>query len=282
MNLIELIQKTVGKSFDSQNRQIVRFDSKYTAAKEFTESFGDDKIKEYSAKLPEAVKKALKKTANNEKKKVTAKLKDKGLEIEMVLSTHNGVELFVPVRYANGTIIEKDLLGHTSSVFYTFDPRASTGKFGDYVSLTGNVGRRSDLKKMLETAPEAMKVASIDLKVHTMSIPLEGGSYEENPEYISVKLTPSALKYQLIPVLKKHRSFFPGYKNEFEILTPVGNIGAWVTSKTPNARGKGNYICTSKRDGAIGKVFEKMNLNPGDELLITEIIPKKKYSVLQR
>jgi hypothetical protein len=281
MSLTEKIQNSVKESFDEQSRKIVSYERVYSEALEFMNSFSDSKMKEYAEKLGKdaIVTEALKETANNKRDELSKNLKGKSLEVEAIINSREGkTELFVPARYENGTEIEKEIAGHATSAVYSLDSKASVGRIGDYIAISADVRNAEELKKRLENSSDSMKLANIDMKAHRMSIPAEG-EYQQNQKYILVKITPSAVDYKLIPLRKGARQFFPGYKQEFEILTPFGHLNAWVTSKTPEAPSKGNYICGSRRDGMLGTILEKMSLKPGDEIRIEEIIPRKKYAM---
>ena len=84
-------------------------------------------------------------------------------------------------------------------------------------------------------------------------------------------------RYHLIPLPKKYRPFFPGYKIDFILETDIGGITTRVTSRSgpaqvgdPNA---GNYIQRGLRPW-----YDKHpELKSGDRLIIEAIEPKKRY-----
>jgi len=275
MTLTEKIKEAIEKGFDENNKEIIGHDDSYAFAKQFVQTFSDEKMKEYQEKVPDVVE-TLREAKKKKKKEVTSRLKGLKLDVEMVLNRNNdGVEIYVPARYANGTDLEKDLVGHVVSIFGEYASHVRIGRFGPYVAVTGNVERKdSDLKEWLEADSEAMAMSHIDLKAHEVMIPVEG---KYSSKLVVIPMTPSAIRYKLIPVHQTNRKFFPRYKEPFEIITPQGTITAQVTSKTPTP-GRGNYIC-SIGDGSLGNFIKESGLKPGDKVEIAEIKPKKKYSM---
>ena len=279
MTLVEKVKESIVKAFDENNRQIVEFDNVYAAAKRFMDEFGEAKMAEYAENVPNILG-AIKKTAESERKKVENQLREKRLEVEMVLSSHNGGEIYVPARYAKKTAIEKDLVGHVSSAVCLANPNAKIriGRFGKYVAVSGDIRINAGILKRLivKEKPEAMRLANVDLVVYEMSLPFEA-AYQGELRSIKIGMTPSAVRYKLIPVHKENSRFFPSYKIPFEIVTLHGVMSTQVTSKTP-APGRGSYIC-STGDGSLGKIIKAMRLRAGSQVQITEITPKKKYSM---
>ena len=277
MSLPERIEMAVQESLAENNVAIVKFEPAYETARDFVARYGTQKLAECEGNMPDKDLMALVRDAAETKKKaVMEKLKKMGLTLEIVLNRgEGGVELFMPVRYANGTVLEKDLTGHATAAFYEHDPEAATGKFGEYLALFSDDTDTRALRRRLKAVPEAMELANIDVAVLPMALPIEGAYGEA--ESIEVRMTQSAVGYRLIPVRKRHSSFFPPDKRLFEIVTEHGTVQARVTSIKPDGKG-GNYIC-SRGDGSMGRVIESMQLKPGDSVLITALVPKKKYSM---
>lgn len=84
-------------------------------------------------------------------------------------------------------------------------------------------------------------------------------------------------RYALIPIPKKYRSFFPGYKVPFTLETDIGEIRTKVTSAPKGTEygdpDAGNYI-----QGGLKPWYNKhRDLKEGDKLIIEMLEPKKKY-----
>ncbi len=281
MDFSQLVEEAVVKSLNDTNKRMQRYDNDYVEAQKLVKLLSRNKIEEYKKSIPADLTEILEEAAEAKKEQVQNLFEGKALDIEMVLNTSDGVELFLPVRWQNGTSIEKDLYGHVSAALHAVDPAAKSGKLGDYVTLAGNVRNVRSLKSKIADLPEAMQVAHIGMPLEEVKIPVHGTYGTQNP-YVLVKMTPSSLQYPHIPVLKRNRAFFPAYKRKFELLTEFGTVAAWVTSQTTSKPSKGNYICGYKRDGTLGVVLDKMNLKPGSEVVIEEIHAKSRYAMRKR
>lgn len=86
-------------------------------------------------------------------------------------------------------------------------------------------------------------------------------------------------KYAVIPLPKEHRSFFPGYKNPFVLITDIGEIRTKVTS-APKGTEYGDPEAGSYIYGGLKPWYGKhSNLKEGDKLIIEVVEPKKKYQL---
>jgi hypothetical protein len=75
---------------------------------------------------------------------------------------------------------------------------------------------------------------------------------------------------------REYRAFFPPYKQEFQLKTPVGEFTAWVTSDAGEKGGRrtGNYIW-----GAT-EMFRRMpQLKAEDTLRVEAVVPQKVYDL---
>jgi len=80
------------------------------------------------------------------------------------------------------------------------------------------------------------------------------------------------MKFHLFVIPKDKRSFFPGYKQHFSLLTDLGEIETWVTSKSQTYP-EGTYI-----QGNLAEWYRKHpSINVGDKVRVTAIEPMKKY-----
>ncbi len=278
MVLADLLKKSIEEAFKENSREIIRHDNSYAFAREFMGTFNDKKMKEYNEKVPD-ISGVLKEARSRKKRTVKERLEGRRLSVEMVLNRHDGVEIYVPVRYANGTNLEKDLVGHVVSTFARYAPNVKVGTLGDYVAVSGQpILKDRDLKKDLERkTPEVMGLGNVSVVVYEVTIPVAGTFKTEYKKLVKV-MTPSAIKYKLIPVHAKDREFFPRYKEPFEIVSEHGQFTAQVTSSTKFVHGRGNYIC-STGDGALGNLIKKLKLKPGNKVEITAIKPKRIYQI---
>ncbi|MHA1221733.1 MAG: hypothetical protein ACTSP3_00465 [Candidatus Heimdallarchaeaceae archaeon] len=104
---------------------------------------------------------------------------------------------------------------------------------------------------------------------------------------VLIKLTPSKKRnaipawkaYNRIPVRSKIRLFFPSYKEKFILETDIGDIETYVTArgskKEQELQTAGQWIIHGLRPW-----FKyHSDLKSGDTLIITEKIPKRRYSL---
>jgi hypothetical protein len=102
------------------------------------------------------------------------------------------------------------------------------------------------------------------------------GPHDEEQIEILIR-NPSFIKFHLFSLPKERRSFFPGYKIPFQLVTDIGMIQTYVTSAKegtqigdPNA---GNYIQSNLADW-----YKKHpNIKIGDKVIIKAIETMKKY-----
>ncbi len=107
---------------------------------------------------------------------------------------------------------------------------------------------------------------------------IETGSEQIGKKRIEIALASNRqTKFAIIPLPKKHRSFFPGYKNPFILITDIGEIRTKVTSAPKGTEygdpQAGNYIM-----GGLKPWYGKhSDLKEGDRLIIEVVEPKKRY-----
>lgn len=106
----------------------------------------------------------------------------------------------------------------------------------------------------------------------------------QNENYVEIQLgasksgkTPRWKRYNLIPLNAEIRKFFPKYKEDFIFETDIGEISTYVTSRS----GKSDYDLEVEGKYITKGLFEWFReheeLEPGDFLIIKELIPKKRY-----
>lgn len=150
--------------------------------------------------------------------------------------------------------------------------RTTVLRFGTYYREKIGVGvhihsfdtlRDHDIKKQI--SPEEEK----EIKE---VIPVRGRRIE-----ITLTKIHTPIDYALIPIPKEHRSFFPGYKEPFTLITDIGEIRTKVTSAPKGTEygdpEAGNYV-----QGGLKPWYDKhSDLKRGNKLIIEVIDPKKKY-----
>jgi len=271
MSLTEHLQTAVERTLEESNREIVAFNTIYSDAKEFLKNFGDARLREYEAMVEPSVLDVIKEAAELKRSQIDESLKGKSLGVELILNSRDNLQLFLPVRHSGATLLERDILDHASSVMLAIDEDASTGRLGDYTAMSGKMKNTFRLRTELAKIPEAMKSVKVGLNLNGISVPLRGTYGGTNS--VVIKMTQSGIRYALIPVHKVNREFFPKIKRKFELETPCGVVQAHVTSHT-DIPGVGNYVM-----GGLRRVFDKMNLQPTQHIEISELEPKRKYSM---
>jgi hypothetical protein len=106
---------------------------------------------------------------------------------------------------------------------------------------------------------------------------------EKKPEEIGKKRIEITLpsnrptKFAIIPLPKEYRSFFPGYKIPFILITDIGEIRTKVTS-APKGTEYGNSEAGAYIMGGLKPWYGKhSDLKEGDKLIIEVVEPKKRY-----
>lgn len=100
--------------------------------------------------------------------------------------------------------------------------------------------------------------------------------YIELPSPRDRNKQPAWRKHNLIPVRKDCRSFFPGYKIDFSVVTDIGELKMYVTSESGAQEGDptaGHYI----KGETIRWIRHHSELKPGDRLKFTVIESHKTY-----
>jgi len=84
-------------------------------------------------------------------------------------------------------------------------------------------------------------------------------------------------KFGIIRLSKEHRSFFPGYKIPFILITDIGEIPTKVTS-APKGTEYGNTKAGNYIQGGLKPWYGMhSDLKEGDKLIIEVVEPKKRY-----
>ncbi len=268
MSLKENLEKAIIDSLRRDNLAIQKYEEHFKEINEYLKKFSETAIKEYQEQgLPEVVIEAIRESAMQKQEKIRKVVGENKLGIEIV---RNRGELYLPVRWKNGTSLETEIVSYICAV--TTNP--SIGTIGEYVAIAGRVN-----KKTLQAGSDNLKSANIDLSMCEVTMPIKA-LYEAQKE-LRVKLTPSAIDYNLIPVRKGDNApeFFPDYKEPFHIVTPTGKIQCWVTSETRYAPRSGNYIMGCDGAGSLKEIMEEMKLTAEDTLIVKELKPKKLYSI---
>jgi len=87
----------------------------------------------------------------------------------------------------------------------------------------------------------------------------------------------SRKKYNIIPLPRRHRPSFPGFKVEFELQTDVGLFKVKVVGDSAKLGdpAAGNYIT-----GKLGRWYEKHpELKDGTIIIISVIEPMRRYEL---
>jgi hypothetical protein len=100
------------------------------------------------------------------------------------------------------------------------------------------------------------------------------------PNRIEIELTPTSLRYHLIPLNKSTRNYFPGFKIPFDLQTNIGVLrchvsGGYGTTQQGDPHG-GQYMV-----GGLRRWFEKNKVKPGEKLFIDVIELGKKYRLVE-
>ena len=97
---------------------------------------------------------------------------------------------------------------------------------------------------------------------------------------IELELTASSRKYVYIPLPRGKRHFFPGYKENFELVTDVETFTAHVTSAPTNGIPIGDLNTGGHIRGRFGAWYAKHpELKAGDKLRIEALEPGKRYKL---
>lgn len=281
------LRNAVERSLAEDNKRIIEYNGIYVAAKDFVESFGEEKLRDYKKRIcdPKVIR-ILEDAATSQRQVLAKKVGNGSLCTEVIVNLADGIELFVPVRQkpAVKTGLEKAILAHITETASEVGCNIRSGKIGEFVSLglynpkiKSSKALASALRGKICSLPEEMNLAKVEIRPYAMMLPVFGSCISDR-DSITIRLTPSSIQYQLIPVRRKDAEFFPPYKHEFTLETCTGNVFAWVTSQTP-AKGKGNYICGSRRDGTLGDAMSKLGLNERSRVRIAALEPHKRYSL---
>ncbi|MHB1161802.1 MAG: hypothetical protein ACYC3V_15965 [Chloroflexota bacterium] len=98
---------------------------------------------------------------------------------------------------------------------------------------------------------------------------------------VEIRLTPSSLKYRLVPVRQEYRALFPGYEIPFVLETDCGAFKAKVTAARKGTQ-KGNpsagtYFKTIGRVGLSQWYAHHGNLSSDDAVFVDVVEPKSRY-----
>ena len=119
--LVEMLELAMDTTLEMNTDGVMKFTKDYDAAKHFIETFGKAKLEEYAEQLDPELVTAIREAAKAKEQEFKKQTKGKGLDVELILNTHDGAaELYVPVR-RSGDSLDKDLFAHASAVFYQFE-----------------------------------------------------------------------------------------------------------------------------------------------------------------
>jgi hypothetical protein len=110
--------------------------------------------------------------------------------------------------------------------------------------------------------------------------PVHNGGQPKGVVEIELKDIYTPRRWALIPIPKGERSFFPGYKVAFELITDVGTQRTRVTSSQTKGTpvgdpGAGRYIQGNLRDW----FDQHPELKPGDKLRFEVLEAGKRYKL---
>ena len=126
-------------------------------------------------------------------------------------------------------------------------------------------------------SPNDVLRANLNLEGNPAVIP--GRTASSTFDSVEVRLNKSSPKCNLIPVRRKHRSFFPGYQDDFDLDTDAGTVTTHVTSdkkgKAKGAPRAGDYIMAG-----LGPWYKKhVELAEGSKVYIEAVEPGKRYKL---
>ena len=100
-----------------------------------------------------------------------------------------------------------------------------------------------------------------------------------NNNAIELELNDSAPTYVLIPLPNDKRNFFPGFKEDFELITDIGALKAHVTSG-PRGTPVGDPNAGAQIRGGLGKWYRRHpELKGGSKLRIEALEPGERYEL---
>ncbi|MEE8471570.1 MAG: hypothetical protein V3S82_00220 [Dehalococcoidia bacterium] len=137
--------------------------------------------------------------------------------------------------------------------------------------VLGELKRRAVSLDMIFEAPNTVLREVLGLE--------KVGTEEPGPPHkVDIVLTDADFQYAIIPLPRDRRSFFPGYKIEFDMLTDdLGVLTSHVTSAprgTPiGDRDGGKFV-----QGGLRPWYDKHpELKAGARLVIEALVPGKRY-----
>jgi hypothetical protein len=127
---------------------------------------------------------------------------------------------------------------------------------------------------------EAGKLTALVFKVSSFQLLKTTVLSIKVPNRIEITLTPAALRYNLIPLRRDNRKYFPPFKEPFDLETNVGPLTCHVSGGYGNVQHgdpeAGQYIL-----GGLKHWIEKNEPKPGEKVFIEVIEPGKKYRLLE-
>jgi|YelNatPaOPRAMG01_1025707.scaffolds.fasta_scaffold142985_1 hypothetical protein len=149
----------------------------------------------------------------------------------------------------------------------------------NYDELPAN-GMMMTISSIDKKVDEAGKLNALVFKVSSFQLLGNTIQADTRPSRIEVTLTPSSLRYNLIPVHRNNRKYFPSYKEDFDLETNIGNLRCHVTGRVgniqPGDQEGGQYIV-----GGLKSWFEKNKPKPGEKVFIEIIEPRRKYRLIK-
>jgi uncharacterized protein YodC (DUF2158 family) len=291
----ELVKNIIIDELDAIAEKLKNnYSAKYNELKKHSEKWENDKIEQCRKTLKSSgLSDIITQAAESEKKNLIAKMKPKSYTIVHFVSVSEGnPTFFVPgwgQRDAEGSL-EYDLFKcalesaeNRTRGFYFIDH-----KIGKHSALVGPFIKNDDktewaiadyVRRMTDNFPVNARLLGLGIDTYVVNGNFSFVDTEEgDTASVRVKITPSSIKYKLIPLYRKNCDFFPDVDQKFQIVIPSGTVlPVHVTSETEMS-GKGNYIC-SNGQGQMRAAFEEMKLKPGDSVEIAELERRKKYSM---
>jgi hypothetical protein len=138
------------------------------------------------------------------------------------------------------------------------------------------------IKSVYPKLDESGNLISVIFEVSSFHLSSQTNAQNKNvPDRIEIELTKAAIEYWLLPLHRKNRVFFPGYKEPFQVETDLGSVTCWVSGSAgktqPGDANAGQYIVKN-----LGPWFKTHNFKDGDKVFIEVIEFGKKYRLLEK
>jgi len=131
--------------------------------------------------------------------------------------------------------------------------------------------------------PLELRVAELEKRVSALESgkPLSPTQPTQAAQRIEITLSKGAAKHKLVPIPKKFRPLFPGYKVPFILKTSVGEIETHITGGHATDK-RGDPSAGQYFTRGLSKWFEHNDVKEGDTVVIEIIEPYKRYELYKK